>query len=55
MPSPTITDGIPETLTPENAADIGDLPVADWPSLSRIAVTDLVGPQATNRQHQALH
>lgn len=32
----------------------GDLPAAQFPSLTRIAVVDLVGPNAANRQHKAL-
>jgi len=32
----------------------GDLPAAQFPSLTRIAVVDLVGPGAANRQHNAL-
>lgn len=31
-----------------------DLPAADFPGLNRIASTDLVGPEAANRQHAAL-
>lgn len=32
----------------------GDLPATQWPALTRILVTDLVGPSAANRQHKGL-
>lgn len=32
----------------------GDLPAPQWPALTRIIVTDLVGPSAANRQHKVL-
>lgn len=40
------------TITP--AADPGDLPVADIPALTRIAVSEKVGPTVANRQPKAL-
>lgn len=40
------------TITP--ATDPGDLPVADIPALTRIAVSEKVGPAVANRQPKAL-
>lgn len=56
MPSPTTPTpaDIPAAISPGSADAVSDLPNAIWPALQRIAVVDLVGPAAANRQHRVL-
>lgn len=44
----------PLTVIPEPERNNGDMPGGAFPGLTRIAVDDLVGPVAANRQHQAM-
>ncbi|OPZ66166.1 MAG: hypothetical protein BWY85_00102 [Firmicutes bacterium ADurb.Bin506] len=54
MPSPIRSGGDPAPINPGSADAVSDLPASQWPSMERIAVVDLVGPGAANRQVRAL-
>lgn len=46
--------GVPLTAIPATTAPNADLPATQFPSLTRIAVTEKVGPPVANRQHKSL-